>query len=102
MFGGGGRGEKQLMEQIFSLRFTSKQLNRASRKCEATEKAEKNKVGGPGRLPGGGRVARPGLADPFLAPSALRASPPPSHPAQPRLSPDAGAGFFAGGLGCLG
>ena len=44
MFGGGGRGEKQLMEQIFSLRFTSKQLNRASRKCEATEKAEKNKV----------------------------------------------------------
>jgi hypothetical protein len=34
----------QLMDQIFNLKFTSKQLVRASRKCEKEEKDEKLKI----------------------------------------------------------
>ena len=36
--------DKRLMEQIFNLRFTSKQLQRASKKAEKDEKAERLKV----------------------------------------------------------
>lgn len=35
---------RQLQEQIFNLKFTSKQLVRASKKAEKDEKAEKLKV----------------------------------------------------------
>jgi hypothetical protein len=43
MFGGGG-SEAKMMDQIFNLKFTSKQLVRTSRKCEKEEKEEKNKA----------------------------------------------------------
>jgi hypothetical protein len=43
MFGGGG-SEAKLLDQIFNLKFTSKQLVRTSRKCEKEEKEEKNKA----------------------------------------------------------
>ncbi|KAL6774002.1 VPS46 [Auxenochlorella protothecoides x Auxenochlorella symbiontica] len=36
--------DNKLLDQIFNLKFTSKQLVRASRKCEAEEKAEKIKI----------------------------------------------------------
>ena len=42
MFGGGGDG--RMMEQIFNLKFTSKQLVRQSVKCEREEKEEKLKA----------------------------------------------------------
>mmetsp|Transcript_39660 Transcript_39660/g.126735 ORF Transcript_39660/g.126735 Transcript_39660/m.126735 type:complete len:100 (+) Transcript_39660:133-432(+) len=37
-------GGDKLMDQIFNLKFTSKQLVRQANKCEKEEKAEKNKV----------------------------------------------------------
>ena len=39
-----GGGSNKLLDQIFNLKFTSKQLVRASKKCEQEEKEEKNKV----------------------------------------------------------
>lgn len=39
-----GGGNNKLLDQIFNLKFTSKQLVRASKKCEQEEKEEKNKV----------------------------------------------------------
>lgn len=36
--------DNKLLDQIFNLKFTSKQLVRASRKCETEEKAEKIKI----------------------------------------------------------
>lgn len=36
--------DNKLLDQIFNLKFTSKQLVRASKKCEADEKAEKAKI----------------------------------------------------------
>jgi len=42
-FGGGG-GTKALENQLFQLKFTSKQLARLSKKCEKEEKAEKEKI----------------------------------------------------------
>jgi charged multivesicular body protein 1 len=41
MFGG---GDARMMEQIFNLKFTSKQLVRQSLKCEREEKDEKLKA----------------------------------------------------------
>ena len=37
-------GAEKLFDQIFNLKFTSKQLVKASQKCRSEEKAEKNKV----------------------------------------------------------
>eukprot|EP00873_Tetraselmis_striata_P034081 jgi/Tetstr1/454345/TSEL_004023.t1 len=37
-------GGDKLLDQIFNLKFTAKQLNRQAAKCEKEEKAEKNKV----------------------------------------------------------
>jgi len=34
----------KLFDQIFELKFTSKQLNKQSQKCESEEKAEKSKA----------------------------------------------------------
>jgi hypothetical protein len=42
--GGGGMGDK-LLDQIFNLKFTSKQLAKQSVRAEKDEKAEKLKVG---------------------------------------------------------
>ncbi len=39
--------DRRLMDQIFNLKFTSKQLVRASKKAEKDEKTEKLKVGQP-------------------------------------------------------
>jgi charged multivesicular body protein 1 len=39
-----GRGDNRLLDQIFNLKFTSKQLVRASKKCEQEEKEEKSKA----------------------------------------------------------
>ena len=36
--------EKALLDQIFNLKFTAKQLQRQAHKCEKEEKAEKMKV----------------------------------------------------------
>jgi len=45
MFGGGlSSGMKGLENQLFQLKFTSKQLSRLSKKCEKEDKAEKEKV----------------------------------------------------------
>jgi len=45
MFGGGmSAGIKGLENQLFQLKFTSKQLSRLSKKCEKEEKAEKDKI----------------------------------------------------------
>ncbi|GHP02702.1 Ca(2+)-binding ATP:ADP antiporter sal1 [Pycnococcus provasolii] len=41
--GGSSMGDK-LLDQIFNLKFTSKQLVRSAKKCEKDEKEEKNKV----------------------------------------------------------
>jgi charged multivesicular body protein 1 len=38
------RAERQMMDQVFNLKFTSKQLNKASKKAEKDEKAEKLRV----------------------------------------------------------
>ena len=43
MGNGGSTGDK-LLDQIFNLKFTSKQLVRSAKKCEKEEKEEKNKV----------------------------------------------------------
>ena len=43
MFGG---ADNRMLDQIFNLKFTSKQLVRASKKCEQEEKEEKNKARG--------------------------------------------------------
>lgn len=40
----GGGGAKMLDNQLFQLKFTSKQLGRLSKKCEKEEKAEKEKI----------------------------------------------------------
>jgi charged multivesicular body protein 1 len=37
-------GETQLQNQLFQLKFTSKQLSRSSKKCEKSEKAQKSKL----------------------------------------------------------
>jgi charged multivesicular body protein 1 len=37
-------GGEKLLDQIFNLKFTSKQLIKSSAKCEKEEKAEKLKV----------------------------------------------------------
>ena len=42
MFGGGG--DARMMDQIFNLKFTSKQLVRQSAKCEREEKEERLKA----------------------------------------------------------
>lgn len=39
------RADARLLDQIFNLRFTSKQLVKTSKKCEKEEKEEKAKVG---------------------------------------------------------
>ena len=45
MFGGGfGGGMKGLENQLFQLKFTSKQLARLSKKCEKEDKQEKEKI----------------------------------------------------------
>ena len=36
--------EEKLLDQIFNLKFTAKQLDRAAKKCEKDEKSEKMKV----------------------------------------------------------
>lgn len=36
--------DNKLLDQIFNLKFTSKQLVRASKKCEGEEKSEKLKI----------------------------------------------------------
>lgn len=36
--------DNKLLDQIFNLKFTSKQLVRASKKCESEEKSEKLKI----------------------------------------------------------
>merc|ERR1719217_1670742 len=41
-FGGGGTAA--LEKQLFNLKFTAKQLQRLSKKCEKEEKEEKNKI----------------------------------------------------------
>ena len=41
---GPAAARRQLLDQIFNLKFSSKQLNRASRKCEKEERSEKLKV----------------------------------------------------------
>lgn len=41
-------GGEKLLDSIFNLKFTSKQLVKSSIKCEKDEKAEKLKVRGPG------------------------------------------------------
>mmetsp|Transcript_21525 Transcript_21525/g.25916 ORF Transcript_21525/g.25916 Transcript_21525/m.25916 type:complete len:207 (-) Transcript_21525:370-990(-) len=40
----GGNSDKKLMDQIFNLKFTSKQLTKQAKKCEKEEKDNKNKV----------------------------------------------------------
>ena len=40
----GSSSEKQLLDQIFNLKFTSKQLARSANKCVKDEKSEKLKV----------------------------------------------------------
>ena len=40
----GKSAEEKLLDQIFNLKFTAKQLDRAAKKCEKDEKAEKMKV----------------------------------------------------------
>ena len=52
-----GGGDARLLDQIFNLRFTSKQLVKQSARAEKEEKAEKLKVGN-GRDEGMGRVSR--------------------------------------------
>merc|ERR1711904_538960 len=42
--GAGYSSEKQLLDQIFNLKFTSKQLSRSANKCVKDEKSEKLKV----------------------------------------------------------
>merc|ERR1712144_195043 len=42
--GAGYSSEKQLLDQIFNLKFTSKQLTRSAAKCQKEEKSEKLKV----------------------------------------------------------
>ena len=42
--GVGSSSEKQLLDQIFNLKFTSKQLARSANKCVKDEKSEKLKV----------------------------------------------------------
>ena len=42
--GVGASSEKQLLDQIFNLKFTSKQLTRSAAKCSKDEKAQKTKV----------------------------------------------------------
>merc|ERR1712188_241759 len=42
--GAGYSSEKQLLDQIFNLKFTSKQLSRSAAKCQKEEKSEKLKV----------------------------------------------------------
>ena len=37
-------GDKRMMDQIFNLKFTAKQLVRTSKKAEQEEKAERNKA----------------------------------------------------------
>ena len=37
-------GDKRMMDQIFNLKFTAKQLVRTSKKCEKEEKEEKSKA----------------------------------------------------------
>ena len=45
LFGfGGGSSENKLLDQIFNLKFTAKQLARTATKCEKEEKALKQKV----------------------------------------------------------
>ena len=43
-----GMGGEKLLDSIFNLKFTSKQLVKSSIKCEKDEKAEKLKVTRPG------------------------------------------------------
>jgi hypothetical protein len=52
-----GGGNNKLLDQIFNLKFTSKQLVRASKKCETEEKEEKNKVRRPEALEVGTRAS---------------------------------------------
>ena len=44
LFGFGGNNENKLLDQIFNLKFTAKQLARTAQKCEKEEKALKQKV----------------------------------------------------------
>ena len=60
MFGG---ADNRMLDQIFNLKFTSKQLVRASKKCEQEEKEEKNKARKPWD---GGRLGQSGHAFAWL------------------------------------
>jgi len=40
----GSRADRRLMDQVFNLKFSAKQLERQSRKCEKEEKAERARV----------------------------------------------------------